>query len=68
MRISKELFLSTVVPTGGMVTIFLQCQIADAQQMSGAIRAHLEENHLAENKWELLALIRLVVGQISPQT
>lgn len=41
MTTSKDLFLSMVLVTlataGGIFTIFLQGQIADAQQMSGAI-------------------------------
>ena len=39
MTTSKDLFLSAVILTGGILTIFLQSQIADAQQMSGAITA-----------------------------
>src|SRR5688500_9103605 len=37
MRISKCWFLSIVILAGGILTIFLQGQMADAQQMSGAI-------------------------------
>jgi hypothetical protein len=43
MKNSKDLFLcmvvATIVAAGGILTIFLQGQIADAQQMSGAITA-----------------------------
>ena len=39
MRISKCWFLSIVILAGGILTIFLQSQMADAQQMSGAITA-----------------------------
>ena len=39
MRISKGWFLSIVILAGGILTIFLQSQMADAQQMSGAITA-----------------------------
>ena len=36
---SKDLFLSVVILAGGILTIFLQGQIADAQQVSGDITA-----------------------------
>ena len=39
MKISQGWFLSIVILTGGILTIFLQGQMADAQQMSGAITA-----------------------------
>ena len=43
MTTSKDLFLCmvlvTIATTGGILTIFLQSQMADAQQMSGAITA-----------------------------
>jgi hypothetical protein len=37
MKISQGWFLSIVILTGGILTIFLQGQIAYAQQMTGAI-------------------------------
>ena len=39
MKISQGWFLSIVILTGGILTISLQGQMADAQQMSGAITA-----------------------------
>jgi hypothetical protein len=39
MLTSKDLFLSVVILAGGILTILLQGQIADAQQVSGDITA-----------------------------